>query len=151
MVARGASIVLDVHAHRFVRGDALPAADAPFDPDREVRLVFETDSARTERAHALHTRGLRKFGAPELVALCGQDDAPLVSSVVSQVAAAVAGGAELARPRHGVDVSSTETWWIVDDRDGLAELLQLNNAARVIVDGAGAHLLGVRARRGAPS
>ncbi|MBL8623981.1 MAG: hypothetical protein JNK64_21920 [Myxococcales bacterium] len=146
MVARGASIVLDVHAHRFLRGDALPAADAPFDADREVRLVFETDSTRTDRAHALHTRGLRKFGAPELVALCGQADAPLVSSVVSQVAAAVAGGAELARPRHGVDVSTTETWWIVDDRDGLAELLQLNNAARVMLDGRGQHLVGAAAR-----
>ncbi|MBK9033499.1 MAG: hypothetical protein IPL61_19905 [Myxococcales bacterium] len=143
MVARGATVVLDVHAHTYRRGDALAAADAEFDPAREVRVVFETDSARTDRAHALHTRGLRKFGAPDLVALCGQPDAAMVGAVVSQVAAAVAGGAELGQPRHGVELGPERTWWIVDDRDGLAELLQLNNAARVIVDGAGQHLLGV--------
>ena len=49
-------------------------------------------------------------------------------------------------PRHGVDVSTTETWWIVDDRDGLADLLQLNNAARVMIDGRGQHLVGAAAR-----
>ena len=146
MAARGATVVLDVHAHRFLHAADLPAADAPFDAAREVRLVFETSSTRSDRAHALHTRGLRKFGAPDLVALCGQDDAPLVSGVVGQVAAAIAAGAEVRRPRHGVEVAPGETWWVVDDRDGLAELLQLNNPARVLVDGRGAHLAGVRQR-----
>ena len=110
-------------------------------------MVFETDSTRTDRAHALHTRGLRKFGAPDLIALCGQPDAELVGAVVSQVAAAVAGGVELGRPRHGLELGPGQAGWIVDDRDGLAELLQLGNAARVIVDGRGQHLLGVGAGR----
>lgn len=151
MVARGATVVLDVHAHRFLRGGELPAADATFDATREVRLVFETDAAHSDRAHALHTRGLRKFGVPDLVALCGQDDAPLVSGVVGQVAAAVAAGVELRQPRHGVEVAPGETWWVVDDRDGLAALLQLNNAARAVVDDRGGHLIGVRQRLGPSS
>jgi DNA-binding transcriptional MerR regulator len=84
MVARGATVVLDVHAHTLLRGDrGAGGRPRPSIRDREVRVVFETDSARTERAHALHTRGLRKFGAPELVALCGQDDAAAGRLVIS--------------------------------------------------------------------
>lgn len=148
MVARGATVVLDVHAHRYWRGAAISVAEAPLDPARELRVVFETDSTRTDRAHALHTRGLRKFGAPDLVALCGQDDAELVGTVMSQLADAVARGAELG-PRHGLDLTSAETWWVVDDRDGLADLLQLNNRARIIVGDRGQHLVGAAARLGA--
>jgi hypothetical protein len=148
MVARGATVVLDVHAHTFRAGSELAPAGAPFDAAYEVRLVFETESTRSDRAHAVHTRGLRKFGAPDLVALCGQDDAPLVSTVLGQIATAVAAGAELGSPRHGIDVSATETWYVVDDRDGLGELLQLGNTARVVVDAGGRHLVGVAARLG---
>lgn len=148
MVARGATVALDVHAHHFWRSTDLAVADAPLDPTREVRVVFETDSTRTDRAHALHTRGLRKFGAPDLVALCGQDDADLVGAVVRRLADVIARGAELRVPRHGLTITATETWWVMDDRDGLAELLQLNNAARVVVDGGGQHLVGVAARLG---
>lgn len=148
MVARGATVVLDVHAHRFLRSAELAVAGAPLDPARELRVVFETDSTRTDRAHALHTRGLRKFGAPDLVALCGQVDAGVVGAVVTQLADAVARGAELATPRHELVVTPTETWWVVDDRDVLADLLQLNNGARVVLDGRGQHLVGVAARLG---
>lgn len=149
LVARGATTVLDVHAHTFVRGAALPPPDAPFDPRREVRIVFETSSDRTDGAHALHTRGLRKLGAPELVALCGKADVSLVADVISQLVATIASGVDLGAPRHGVELSPTTTWYVVDDRDDLANLLQLNNAARVLVDDRGRHLAGVLARIGA--
>lgn len=148
MAARGATTVLDVHAHTFLPAAALPAAGAPFDARREVRTVFETDSTRPDGAHALHTRGLRKLGAPDLVALCSEADAALVADVISQLTHAVATGTDLAA-RHGVELSPTTTWYVVDDRDDLANLLQLNNAARVLVDDHGRHLLGVLARIGA--
>lgn len=144
MAARGAGVILDVHAHRFQGGAALAPADAPFDPAREVRLIFETESTRTDRAHALHTRGLRKFGAPDLVALCGQADVEVVGGVVRELAALVAGGGTL-DDGHPIAVAPGHTWQVVDDRDGLAELLQLNNAARVIVDASGRHLVGAAA------
>lgn len=146
LVARGATVVLDVHAMTFHRGDSLAAPDAPFDVTRELRVVFETDSTRQDGAHALHTRGLKKFGAPDIVALCSPGDARLVSDVIAQLADAVARGGDLALPRHGVDLDAGTTWYAVDDEHGLADILGLNNSARVLVDDRGRHLIGVLAR-----
>lgn len=146
LVARGAGVVLDVHAMTFHRGAVLPPPDAALDVAHELRIVFETDSTRQDGAHALHTRGLRKFGAPDLVALCSPGDARLVSDVIAQLADAVARGGDLALPRHGVDLDAGTTWYAIDDEHGLADLLGLNNAARVLVDDRGRHLVGVLAR-----
>jgi hypothetical protein len=152
VAARGATVVLDVHAATFRTASALPPADAQLDPRLELRIVYETDSTRPDHAHALHTRGMRKFGAPDIVALCGDADARLVGDVVGQVAAMVARGGDLASPRHGIDLDANTTWYAVDDEHGLADLLQLNNQARVLVDEQGHHLTGVlrrlRARHG---
>lgn len=154
LVARGAAVVLDVHAMVFHAGAALPPADAALDVRRELRVVFEADATRPDGAHALHTRGMRKFGGPELVALCRASDAALVGDVVSQLADTVARGGELTLPRHGIALDAATTWYAVADEHGLADLLQLNNAARVLVDGDGHDLVGVLDRlraRGAPS
>jgi hypothetical protein len=145
MIARGATVVLDVHAHTFWAATAVPAPAATLDVAREVRVIFETEATRTERAHALHTRGLRKFGAPELVALCGQPDAAVVGNVIRALAAEVAAGRDLEEP-HLIAVAPGHTWQVVADRDGLAELLQLNHPARVLVDAHGRHLVGAAAR-----
>ena len=145
--ARGAGVVLDVHAATFRGVDALAyPPESPLDPRFELRLIYETDSTRPDHAHALHTRGMRKFGAPDLVALCSDTDARLVGDVVNQLAALVALGGDLASPRHGIDLDASTTWYAVDDRDGLADLLQLNNEARILVDDRGQHLTGVLAR-----
>jgi hypothetical protein len=145
LVARGATTVLDVHAMTYHRGGALPAADAGFDARRDVRIVFETSSERPDGAHALHTRGLRKFGAPDLVALCSDADASVVSAVMAELMVAIAGGADLVAGHQAIDLASA-TWRLVDDEHGLAGLLQLNNEARVLVDDAGAHLIGIAAQ-----
>lgn len=146
LAARGASVVLDVHAATFRTAAALPGPVAALHPLVEVRLVYETDAQRPDLAHALHTRGMRKFGAPDLVALCSDVDARLVGDVISQLAGTMARGVDLASPRHGVDLDPSITWYVVEDRDGLAELLQLNNEARILVDDRGQHLTGVLAR-----
>lgn len=145
LVARGATTVLDVHAVRFLAADALPPP-GPLDVAREIRVVYETDSARPDHAHALHTRGMRKFGAPELVALCNDDDAPLVSSAIGELADAVARGLELGTPRHRVEVMPGVVWVLVPDEHRLGDLLQLGTVARVLVDSEGHDLLGVAAR-----
>lgn len=145
LAARGATVVLDVHAATYRPASALPAAEAPLDPAFEIRIVYETDSTRPDLAHALHTRGMRKFGAPDIVALCGDADARLVGDVVHHVATAVALGGDLL-PRHGIDLDAGTTWYAVDDEHRLADLLQLNNAARVLVDEQGQHLTGVLER-----
>lgn len=144
LAARGATVVLDAHAATYRPTAAIPPAGAALDVRTEIRVVFETEARRNERAHALHTRGLRKFGAPDLIALCGDADAALVGEVVGQLADAVARGLELA-PRHAVELDASTTWYVVDDADGLGAMLQLGNAARVLVDAVGRHLVGVRA------
>jgi hypothetical protein len=140
---RGATIVVDAHAMRYLPVAALPAADAALDVAREVRVVYETNTERTANAHALHTRGMRKFGAPDLIALCSDSDARLVGHAIAELADAVARGTELATPRHALHVAPGVTWIAVEDEHQLAALLQLDNTARVIVDDTGHHLVGV--------
>lgn len=146
--ARGGSIVLDAHAMRFIAADRVPAADEPLDVGREVRVIYETDSTRPDGAHALHTRGMKKFGAPDLVALCTRADVALVGPAITELADQVARGTDLATPAHVVEVASGVRWVAVEDEHRLADVLQLNNAARVLVDSTGHDLHGVVARLG---
>jgi hypothetical protein len=146
LIARGASLVLDVYAMRFLAADQLQAAGQPLDVAREVRVIYETASTRADLAHALHTRGMKKFGAPDLVALCSDADAALVGLALAELADQVARGTDLATPMHAVTIAAGVTWVAIEDEHGLGELLQLNNAARVIVDDAGHDLVGVVAR-----
>ncbi len=144
-VARGATTVLDAHAMRFHAGVSLPPPGA-LDVAHEVRVVYETESTRPDQAHAIHTRGMRKFGAPDLVALCSDGDGALISTAMGELADAVARGQELGTPRHRVDVMPGVMWVVVPDEHRIGDLLQLNNAARVIVDADGHDLVGVADR-----
>jgi hypothetical protein len=121
----------------------VPAVDAPLDVSREVRVVFETDSTRSDRAHALHTRGMRKFGAPDLIALCTDGDVELVGTAIRELADQVARGTDLATPRHALEIAPGVRWVAVEDEHRLGVMLQLNNEARVIVDATGHDLMGV--------
>jgi hypothetical protein len=116
------------------------------DVQREVRVVYETDASRADGAHALHTRGLRKFGAPDLIALCSDTDARLVGHAMAELADAVARGTDLTAPKHAVQVAPGVTWFAVQDEHRLGDLLQLNNDARVLVDSEGHDLVGVLSR-----
>jgi hypothetical protein len=133
-------VILDAIAMRYLTSP--PASLVIAD---EFRLVFETDGLGSDRAHALHTRGMLKFGAPDLVALCTDADAPLVGQAVRELAEQVARGTELATPRHALEVAPGIRWMVVPDELGVGALLQLGNEARVIVDELGAHLVSLRA------
>ena len=141
MFDAGATIVLDAMAMSYW---ATPAA--ALDLDREIRIVYETDSTRSDRAHALHTRGMRKFGAPDLIALCTDGDVEVVGTALRALARTMASGLSLATPRHDVEVAPGVTWVVVEDEHGLGRMLQLNNEARVVVDAQGRDLMGVAAR-----
>jgi hypothetical protein len=148
LVARGATTVLDVHAMTYRPASALAAAGSAFDVRREVRIVFETSAERPDGAHALHTRGMRKFGAPDLVALCSDGDVEAVGAVMTELMTASAGGADL---RTGpLDLGAT-SWHLISDLHGLGGLLQLGNEARVLVDSHGVHLMGIAARLRPPT
>jgi hypothetical protein len=146
LVAAGATIVLDAIAMTFLPSAALPPADAPLDVGREVRVIFETDATRSDRAHALHTRGLRKFGAPDLIALCTDADVALVGAAIRELADQVARGTDLATPRHLLEIAPGLRWVAVEDEHRIGAMLQLDNEARVLVDETGHDLLGVAAR-----
>lgn len=149
--ARGAAVVVDVHAMTYYPAARLQSAGEPLDVAREVRVIYETDSQRADGAHALHTRGMRKFGAPDLVALCTDIDARFVAHAVGELADTVARGTDLATPKHVVQVAPGVIWFAVEDEHRLAAILQLNNEARVIVDEAGHDLIGVLGRLPRPT
>lgn len=148
LLARGGAIVLDALSMTYRSAERVQAAGEPLDTRHEVRLIYETDSTRADHAHALHTRGLKKFGAPDLVALCTDGDVGLVGQAINELAEQVARGTDLALPRHAVEVAPGVRWVAVDDEHGLGALLQLNNTARVLVDDRGHDLMGVAARVG---
>jgi len=139
--ARGASVVLDVHTGRSFAPTDVPEPAAAFDVKREVNVVYETDATEPHGGHVIHTRGMKKFGRPDVVAVCSSDDAPFVGEVIWQLAGAMSLGFLPGLPRHGVDVSKDETWYLVaDEGDAFANRLSLNNDARLLVDAAGASL-----------
>ncbi len=141
--ARGGQLVLDAMAMTFVPLAHIQGAGEPLDVRREVRVVYETSTARPDRAHALHTRGMKKFGAPDIVALCTDEDVPLVGQAISELADQVARGTDLATPKHAVEIAPGVRWVAIADEHRLGELLQLNNEARVLVDERGHDLMGV--------
>jgi len=146
LVERGATTVLDVHAMIYRHAADVPAADAAFEVLREARIVFEASADRPDGTHALHTRGLRKLGVPDLVALCTRADAPLITTVMSELMAALARGADLPPAAQPFEATPDLRLHAVDDEHGLGQLLQLGNTARVLVDDTGGHLAGVAAR-----
>jgi hypothetical protein len=93
LCARGADVVLDVHAFRYrsrrnVEGLAFEQPDV----QREVKLVLETD-ADDRGLYLLHTRGLCKFARPELISWVWPDDAAVIGTAVNQIARTLMEGA----------------------------------------------------------
>ena len=64
----GATAVLDAHSLRWWSRETIRSwkLDAPFDVDREITLVLETDPA-SGGSQLLHTRGMAKLARPDLV------------------------------------------------------------------------------------
>jgi hypothetical protein len=89
---------------------------------------------------------MRKFGAPDLVALITDDDVALVGQAISELADQVARGTDLVTPMHAVEIAPGVRWVAVEDEHHLGELLQLGNEARVLVDADGDDLVGVTER-----
>ena len=73
----GAFAMLDLFAVRWLAPEDIDAVplDAPFDLDREIAIIIETGAA-DDGPLVCHTRGLRKFGRPDLLILNeeGTDD-----------------------------------------------------------------------------
>jgi hypothetical protein len=144
LTERGVSCALDVHAGRFLAAEAVRAvpADAPFALEREVAFICETDAASPAGLHYMHTRGMRKFGRPDLVAEIELEDVEVVGQVFVELATAMADG-WLPAARHGVDLDEDLTLYLEPYRPGPDADLQLNNDGVLLVDGAGKPVAGV--------
>ena len=86
LCARGIDVVLDVHAFRFrTRGDVEALDFGSSDVQRDVKIVLESEPSE-DGAHLMHTRGLCKFGRPELLCFIQPDDGALMGRVLNQLA-----------------------------------------------------------------
>ncbi len=111
LCARGASVVLDVHAFRFrTRADVDALAFDGSDVQRDVKIVLETEPTH-EGLHLLHTRGLCKFARPELMCFIRPDDASLMGPFMNQIARTLMEGATASQIRlrvaDGVELTTS--------------------------------------------
>jgi hypothetical protein len=99
LCARGASVVLDVHAFRFrTRAELEAMSFEESDVQREVKIVLETDPTQ-DGLHLLHTRGLCKMARPELMCFVRPEDASVLERFVNQIARTLMEGAAAAQIR----------------------------------------------------
>jgi hypothetical protein len=136
LCARGAAVVLDVHAFRYRSAADLDRLDfAAADAQREVKLVLETDATR-DGLHLMHTRGLCKFARPELSCFVQPDDASLMGRVLNQLGRTVMEGALASQLRLRLADGLELVTRPVEDQ-GLVDSLGLESAVSLVrADGA---------------
>jgi len=142
LCARGASVVLDVHAFRFrTRAEVEALTLTGSDVERDVKIVFETGATQGD-LHLLHTRGLCKFARPELLCFIEPDDVAAAGKLVNQVARTLLEGAQAEQIRlkvaDGVEVVAGG-----QPDSGLVESLGLE-AAVLLTRKTGEPLAGIR-------
>jgi hypothetical protein len=93
LVRLGAFAVLDVHAVNWLPGPAVAALapDRPFTVQREVSLTAETAPA-AGFGHPVHTRGMVKFGRPDLIVGVAADDIQHTAQILNHLARMLAEG-----------------------------------------------------------
>lgn len=139
-LASEGTVLLDGMAIRY------HAALGPPPPHLRVRdhvsLLLETRPTVGDDGYAMHTRGLRSFGRPDLVTVTRPTDADAVAPVVLNLAAALADGWLPTGPTE-IEVGGGEVVVLHAD-PGLAFVtaLNLNNDALVLTDARGGALTG---------
>jgi hypothetical protein len=94
----GALAVLDACALRWIAPEEVLSwpPDCNFELDRELSFVFETDET-PGLGHIAHTRGMAKFGRPDVVLVGLEDDeGDWAAELLHQIAGALAAGAIIA-------------------------------------------------------
>jgi hypothetical protein len=141
LCARGASVVLDVHAFRYrTRAQVEELGFDAADVLRDVKLVLETDATQ-DGLHLMHTRGLCKFARPELMCFIDPNDASLMGRVLNQVGRTLMEGADPLQIRLKVSEGVELVTRAAGDR-ALVESLGLE-AAVSLVRADGAALAGI--------
>jgi hypothetical protein len=148
LCARGASIVLDVHAFRYrTRAEVEELGFETADVLRDVKLVLETDATQ-DGLYLMHTRGLCKFARPELMCFIDPNDASLMGRVLNQIGRTLMEGAEATQIRLRVGEGVELVTRAASDRS-LVESLGLEAAVN-LVRADGAPLAGIGRLAAAP-
>lgn len=131
LVARGATVLLDAQTNRFWKGEEVAdwPASRPFALSSDVNVVVEGEP--TAPSARIHTRGMQKFGRPDLVveavpAARWDAVAGLLRALAHQLADGV-----VYRPGQRVTVDGNEVGF-VDFKPTPQTELHLNNAALVV-------------------
>ncbi|WP_146169266.1 hypothetical protein [Actinoplanes italicus] len=109
----GAVAVLDAFAHDWSLPEPIAALDPhrPFDVVREISVIAESESS-PGFGHAVHTRGMIKFGRPDLVMGVPEDRIGDAASILNQLAAMLAEGHVLTAGQQ-LRVNDEETLTVV--------------------------------------
>ncbi|BEL08552.1 hypothetical protein Q0Z83_067430 [Actinoplanes sichuanensis] len=89
----GATAVLDVFAHDWSLASSIAGLDPnrPFTVLREISVVAESDES-PGFGHAVHTRGMLKFGRPDLIMGVPRDEIGEAAQILNQLAGMLAEG-----------------------------------------------------------
>jgi len=135
IAAAGAVAVLDVHAVNWLAGSTVASLSPrrPFVIQREVSIVAETE-ATPGFGYVVHTRGLIKFGSPDLVAGVAADRIDHTGRILNHLAGMLADGHDLVRGQQlrfdAQRVLTVATY----TPDAITPDLELNNEALLLVD-----------------
>jgi hypothetical protein len=135
IVAAGAFAALDVYAVNWLSGSTVASLspDRPFTIHQEVSLVAETEPT-PGFGHPVHTRGMIKFGRPDLVAGVPADRVEETGRILNHLARMLAEGHILA-PGQQLRLDGQRMLTVTAYApDATTAELNLNNDALLIVD-----------------
>jgi len=94
--------------------------------------------------HFVHTRGMVKLARPDVVAVCGADDAPVVVEIMRELAQGMAQGLVPSSTRRGVALTEHLSLFLGDPPPELdVGRLHLNNDATLLSLAGGDSLRGL--------
>lgn len=130
----GAFALLDLRATRWLASEDVGALalDAPFDLDREITIVVETDSPE-QSPLVCHTRGLRKFGRPDLLILLEEgQDAEEAAGLLVALAEPLAQGEQVGVGDTFMTEDGVERPFLAYEPEGAHPEVHLENVGLVI-------------------
>ncbi|WP_157437884.1 hypothetical protein [Actinoplanes subtropicus] len=135
IAAAGAFAILDAYAAHWLPGStvATQPPHRPFAIQEQISLIAETEPT-PGFGHPVHTRGMIKFGRPDLVAGVAAHRIQETGRILNHLAGLLAGGDVLA-PGHKLRFDGRRLTVTPYVPDANTPELNLNNDALLLVDG----------------
>jgi hypothetical protein len=114
----GAVAVLDAYAHDWFTGETVAGLDPhrPFTATREISVVAEAESV-PGFGHPVHTRGMIKFGRPDLIIGVPEDQIGDAAAILNQLGRMLAEG-EVLKPGQDLQVEGRRVLTVVPYQPG---------------------------------